>query len=172
MIPASRIVSVEQVKYLKARSRPSLSKEMWVSKGSLTAAHMSSVMLRVPAILKSLSDNRHIYLQRRKFFTLYSHSNGECIWLQCMFWYYSTNPHENVIFCDFIFFKPMPLKQQKHAYWCYYIMSMCGEFFLKVVFFIFFISLQDWGHKNPHNYELCPLTRFRRFLFQLEKLLI
>ena len=61
-MPASRMVSVEHVKYLKARSRPSLSKDMCGSIGSLTAVHIRSVMFLVPAVRRSLSDSRHIYL--------------------------------------------------------------------------------------------------------------
>ena len=60
VIPASRMVSVEQVKYLKARSRPSLSNETCVSIGSLTAAHIRSVMFLVPARRRSRSDSRHM----------------------------------------------------------------------------------------------------------------
>ena len=62
-IPANRMVNVEHVKYLKARSNPSLSNVKWVSNGSLTAAHIRSVMFRLPANLKSWSDNLHMYLK-------------------------------------------------------------------------------------------------------------
>ena len=64
VIPVSLIVSVEHVKYLNARLSPSLSNEMWVSIGSFTAAHIKSIMFRVPAIRRSWSDNLHMYLQR------------------------------------------------------------------------------------------------------------
>ena len=64
VIPVSLIVSVEHVKYLNARLSASLSNVMWVSTGSFTAAHIKSIMFRVPAMRRSWSDNLHMYLQR------------------------------------------------------------------------------------------------------------
>ena len=65
-MPASLMVKVLQVKYLNAKSSPSLSNWKWVSSGSFTAAHISSVMLRFPAIRRSLSDSLHMYLKISK----------------------------------------------------------------------------------------------------------
>ena len=52
-IPARRIVSVVDVKYLKAKAKPSVSKVTWVSSGSFIAAHIKSAIDLVAGERKS-----------------------------------------------------------------------------------------------------------------------
>lgn len=61
--PASLMVSVGDMKYLKARSRLSLSKHSALSSGSFTVLHIRSAMLRAALCRSSWSDSLHRYLQ-------------------------------------------------------------------------------------------------------------
>lgn len=60
--PASLMVSVGDIKYLKARSRLSLSKHSVLSSGSFTVLHIRSAMLRAALCRSSWSDSLHKYL--------------------------------------------------------------------------------------------------------------
>lgn len=60
--PASLMVSVGDMKYLKARSRLSLSKHSELSRGSFTVLHIRSAMLRAALCRSSWSDSLHRYL--------------------------------------------------------------------------------------------------------------
>lgn len=64
--PASLMVSVGLMKYLKARSKLSLSKHSALSSGSFTVLHIRSAMLRAALWRNSWSDNLHRYLQRER----------------------------------------------------------------------------------------------------------
>lgn len=66
--PASLMVSVGDMKYLKARSRLSLSKHSELSRGSFTVLHIRSAMLRAALCRSSWSDSLHRYL----------HTGGRC----------------------------------------------------------------------------------------------
>lgn len=57
------MVSVGDMKYLKARSRLSLSKHSALSSGSFTVLHIRSAMLRAALCRSSWSDSLHRYLQ-------------------------------------------------------------------------------------------------------------
>lgn len=61
--PASLMVRVGDMKYLKARSRLSLSKHSALSSGSFTVLHIRSAMLRAALCRSSWSDSLHRYLQ-------------------------------------------------------------------------------------------------------------
>lgn len=62
--PASLMVSVGDMKYLKARSRLSLSKHSALSSGSFTVLHIRSAMLRAALCRSSWSDSLQRYLRR------------------------------------------------------------------------------------------------------------
>lgn len=64
--PANRMVRVGDMKYLKARSRLSLSKHSALSSGSFTVLHIRSAMLRAALWRSSWSDSLHRYLQAAK----------------------------------------------------------------------------------------------------------
>lgn len=57
------MVSVGDMKYLKARSRLSLSKHSALSSGSFTVLHIRSAMLRAALCRSSWSDSLHRYLR-------------------------------------------------------------------------------------------------------------
>ena len=57
--PASRMVRVGDMKYLKARSRLSLSKHRALSRGSFTVLHIRSAMFLAALWRSSWSDSLH-----------------------------------------------------------------------------------------------------------------
>lgn len=74
--PASLMVSVGDMKYLKARSRLSLSKHSVLSSGSFTVLHIRSAMLRAALCRSSWSDSLHRYLSTGGVRTPVAKGNG------------------------------------------------------------------------------------------------